>query len=782
MNNDSRLSVFGVRLRPIDARLGRFVLRLMGIVLLLGNGSLWAQETKIYEQEPYDVITLNAANQGRILRVMPLDLPERRVVPSSNPNATLRIRLMDNPDEEIDVAWGGIEKIDLFEDRVLRRARQLVRSREFDDAFEHLGFLQNSYPNTVGLEETVDSLLFAEASALYRERRFDRAILLLNEVYQRNPNRRGLVTALTRVSQALFAERIKSQDYRDARRIVQIADDQYGSNLADSVRNWKRQLQSIAENVLGEARQYSDDGNDRAAYVSSRRAYEIWPDTPGVREMMVNTARRYPILSVAVSQRYAPSNERPMFNWANRRASRLEYRRLFELTGVGPNGGIYECPVGKPTIADDYRGLSIQMLDLGGDSAAYIGMAVSRRLLEIANPERPAYDPAWAMVFRSLDLVGTSDLQLTLRRPSLTVQALLDTDAVSGRVPQLRQAWQPYTLDSSEESPDRQRFVLNPDYALVVSTQPREVIERDFDNPKQAIQALRSGEVDLLDRIFPADVEQVSRDETLVVQPYRIPSLHVLVPNQNRPHPSNRIFRRAIAYAIDREQILKRDLLGGFELSGCELISGPFPLGIASDDPLNYAYNTNIDPLPYDPRHARTLIQLAQIGLEVAAEKAKQPKPQLDEIVVAHPPSDIARIACNEIVEDLKVLGLKCVLRVLAPGESRPADDAWDFLYLDYLMGEPLVDARRLLASDGFAGCASPHLNLAIRRLDQLNKEADAPERLRVVHQICFDDMSVIPLWQIQDRLARRKIVEGVEQRPVATYQDIEKWSLRLEK
>ena len=149
--------------------------------------------------------------------------------------------------------------------------------------------------------------------------------------------------------------------------------------------------------------------------------------------------------------------------------------------------------------------------------------------------------------------------------------------------------------------------------------------------------------------------------------------------------------------------------------------------------------------------------------------------------MVAHPPSDIARIACNEIVEDLKVLGLKGVLRVLAPGESRPADDAWDFLYLDYVMGEPLVDARRLLASDGFAACASPHLNLAIRRLDQLNKEADAPERLRVVHQICFDDMSVIPLWQIQDRLARRKIVEGVEQRPVATYQDIEKWSLRLE-
>ena len=130
MNNDLRLSVVGVGLRPIDTRLGRFVLRLIGIVLLLGNGSLWAQQTKIYEQEPYDVITLNAANQGRILRTLPLDLPDRRVVLNSNPNATLRIRLVDNPDEEIDVAWGGIGKIDLFEDRVSRQDqnKEMLRS------------------------------------------------------------------------------------------------------------------------------------------------------------------------------------------------------------------------------------------------------------------------------------------------------------------------------------------------------------------------------------------------------------------------------------------------------------------------------------------------------------------------------------------------------------------------------------------------------------------------------------------------------------------------------
>lgn len=744
-------------------------------------GWVHAQETKIIEQDPSDIITLNAENQGRVLRTLPLSLPNRRVPPSPDPSATLRIRLLDNPDEELDLAWRGIERIDLFEDRILREARRLVQARKFDDAFEYLSFLQNNYPKTAGLQTTVDALLFTEASSLYRERRFDRAILLLNEIYQRNPNRRGLATALTRVSQSLFDERIKAKDYRDARRIVGIAEDRYGRDLGQAIVNWKAELQSIAEGVLAEAKRSAQAGDDRAAYMSSRRAFDIWPDTPGVREMIAETSRRYPLLSVAVSQKYAPSTERPMFNWASRRAGRLQYRRLFELDGVGPDGSLYVCPVGQDEIADDGRSFAIQLMSLGSDSASFIGMAVSRRLLDLADPSNTDYDPAWAMVFGTLALEGVSDLSVSLRRPVLRIQAMLDTDAVSGRAPALRQAWQPFLLSSESDGPDSQRFMANEQYALAGSAQPREIVERTFDNPQQAVQALRRGEVDLVARVFPADVTQLQRDETIVVQPYRIPSVHVLVPNQQRPYPANRIFRRGVAYAIDRDKILRRDLLGGFELSGCELLSGPFPVGIGNDDPIAYAYDTRLDPLQYDPRHARTLIQLAQIGMESAAEKAKKDKPQLGELVLAHPAGEIHRIACNEIVEDLKLLGLTCKLRVLDPGQSRPEDDDWDFTYVDYVMAEPIVDARRLLASDGFAECASPHLNLALRQLDNVTSWRDAGNRLRAIHQICYDDMSVIPLWQLADRLARRKLVEGLVERPVATYQAIENWSLRPE-
>jgi ABC-type transport system substrate-binding protein len=294
------------------------------------------------------------------------------------------------------------------------------------------------------------------------------------------------------------------------------------------------------------------------------------------------------------------------------------------------------------------------------------------------------------------------------------------------------------------------------------------------------VQALRRGEIDLIDRVFPADVTNLSRDEQLQLRAYRLPSLHVLVPNPARPYPANRVFRRCVAYALDREHILRRELLGGRNLAGCRLISGPFPLGVTVDDPLGYAYDSRVDPRAYDPRHARILLQLAHIEIKAEAEKNKESPPEMKELVLAFPTSELARVACSAMVEDLKVLGLACNLRPLPPGTCRPDDDRWDLLYVDYVMQEPLVDAPRLLAADGFAACPSPHLNLALRQLQRAISWNQAGERLRAVHQVCYDDTSVIPLWQLVDYAAYRQELAGLVDSPVTTYQAIEGWSLKF--
>ena len=163
------------------------------------------------------------------------------------------------------------------------------------------------------------------------------------------------------------------------------------------------------------------------------------------------------------------------------------------------------------------------------------------------------------------------------------------------------------------------------------------------------------------------------------------------------------------------------------------------------------------------------------------AEKSQRAPPTLGELTLVCPASEIARVACDEIVEDLKIVGVACTLRPLEPGQSHPADDDWDLVYLEYVMPEPLVDARRLLAADAFVASPNPHLNLALRQLDQAVSWNQAGERLRTIHQLCYDDTTVIPLWQIVEHLAHRPGISGLVPQPVETYQDLEAWRLQPE-
>ena len=92
---------------------------------------------------------------------------------------------------------------------------------------------------------------------------------------------------------------------------------------------------------------------------------------------------------------------------------------------------------------------------------------------------------------------------------------------------------------------------------------------------------------------------------------YRLPTVHVLIPNVSRPLLAKREFRRALCFGIDRQWILDRVLLGGATKPGFEVISGPFPAGVSLSDPMRYGYNNRISPRPFEPRLAAILATVA---------------------------------------------------------------------------------------------------------------------------------------------------------------------------
>ena len=51
-------------------------------ILWLSFAASARAETPLYEEEPYDQITLDAANDNTVFKVKPLDLPDRRTPPA----------------------------------------------------------------------------------------------------------------------------------------------------------------------------------------------------------------------------------------------------------------------------------------------------------------------------------------------------------------------------------------------------------------------------------------------------------------------------------------------------------------------------------------------------------------------------------------------------------------------------------------------------------------------------------------------------------------------------
>jgi ABC-type transport system substrate-binding protein len=229
--------------------------------------------------------------------------------------------------------------------------------------------------------------------------------------------------------------------------------------------------------------------------------------------------------------------------------------------------------------------------------------------------------------------------------------------------------------------------------------------------------------------------------------------------------------RRALLYGIDRQGILLRGLIGGQELPGCGLVSGPFPRGAASDQ-FGYGYDSKIEPRPYEPGTGLLLTRLA-IDESLGANKTVPP------LVLAYPSEPVARAACQSIARQLKLLNLQVTLKEAKPGEL-PALGDCDLLYAELTVREPTVDAWRVLGPGGLSGPCSPAMLLALRQMEAAPNRQEAATKLQAVHRLAAAELPVIPLWQLAEHFAVHASVQGVADRPASLYEGVEKWQAEL--
>ena len=753
------------------------------LVAVMSLGLAWCLEVsaqdRLIEQLPFDRITLDDKNDNVVLEVQTLDLPDRLVPDPFPKKGKLTLRLLDNLDEEYEVQWYSIAKVETFEQMVLDEAKQLTSYGKMEAAYDNFVYLEANLPKLPGLAEAFEDYLYAEAKLMQREGKYDAALAKLREMHDRNPNRTEAKYALGLATDKLVEGYLGAEKYRAARVLIDNLAKWYPEH--EIVQKWSQQLEGEAANLLDEARRDMDGGRLPEAAHKARRMLLVWPRLEGAREMLEDIHARYPQVTVGVTMPAVSHQPGKLSDWAARRASRLVYRTLTEFVGPGIEGGQYVCPMGQVEKEDLGRQLVFKLdadIRWSSGDATLTGYDLSRQLLMMADPDRAEYAAQWGELLAEVAVRNVYQVDVKLHRASVLPEALLQTmvtpyaasTAENRPIPMNG----PYLLVSPEDRVDVQirEYPANRQYFAATPTRPKEVIERHFTRGIRAFLALEQRDIDVLDRVNPWDLAKFRNQKDLVLKRYAAPLVHCLIPNMNRPLTSRPGFRRALVFAVNREALLER-LLDGRDEAGCRVVSGPFPRGITLDDPLNYAYDNSIAPRGYEPRLA---VALAQVALRELAAETDEEVVNIPELVLAYPDHEIARIAVNAVQRQLKLVGIPVVLEELKSGIPDKIPDSVDLLYAELAVWEPLVDARRLLGNDGPAGGSSPYMDLALRQLEEAPDWPRVGRKLRQIHRIAHDEVAIVPLWQLTDHLAHHRTLPGIDDAPVSLYQNIENW------
>jgi peptide/nickel transport system substrate-binding protein len=156
----------------------------------------------------------------------------------------------------------------------------------------------------------------------------------------------------------------------------------------------------------------------------------------------------------------------------------------------------------------------------------------------------------------------------------------------------------PYRFVSQEGSSSEVVLIAYDDYHLG-KPNIEKVIMRPFADQNIITQTLLYGGIDLQIRVPPRDIAEIQGDMRYELYPYSTLSYSFFGYNLRNPVLAIKEVRKAIAYAINRQEMLN----SFFEGKG-QLISGPFAPG-------SWAYNLDIRPIPFSPEDANRLLDEA---------------------------------------------------------------------------------------------------------------------------------------------------------------------------
>jgi peptide/nickel transport system substrate-binding protein len=303
-----------------------------------------------------------------------------------------------------------------------------------------------------------------------------------------------------------------------------------------------------------------------------------------------------------------------------------------------------------------------------------------------------------------------------------------------------------------------------------------------LDSPAGVVNALRQGEAQMASLTpDPALIARADAIEGIAVQ--AVPSVfweHLILNVQAEPLTDPAV-RLALAYAIDREQVVK------------VLLDSSFPVLQSVLKPFQLGYEPAFEGYVYDPDRARALLSAAgwTLGADGIFEKGGK---KLEIPIVFTAGDELRRTTIRLMADQAGRAGIRLTPRSETPDTLfGGALGQGDFTAVEIAFGgglEPTLTS--LLATNqiptegnGFTGqnvyrWSSPEADRLMRLADRTIADAARSQALGQVQRIVADEVPLIPLYQQPNAVAYTEALSGVKENPsqAEVFWNSAEWSL----
>lgn len=295
----------------------------------------------------------------------------------------------------------------------------------------------------------------------------------------------------------------------------------------------------------------------------------------------------------------------------------------------------------------------------------------------------------------------------------------------------------------------------NPDYWMKGYPKLDRVIFKVIPDNSARLNALKAGDIDIMDNVNPADVEKVKADDNLTLMIRPAFNVAYLGFNTEKEPLNKPEVRRAIAHAVNKQGIIDA-LYSGMATPA----KNPMP-------PSLWGYNDEIQDYEYDLDKAKQLLAEAGYpnGFKVnfyamTAVRAYMPDgPKVAEIIAA----------------DLKKIGIET--EIVSPEWTVYLDETregkQDLFLLGWIgdNGDPDNFIYALLDQDNINGnnrarYANPELHEILIQAQSLTDQAEREELYKRAQEIIHEDQPWVPLAHADSGLVSSKKVKGFVPHP----------------